>query len=139
MNKVVIIGNLGHDIELQYFANGTQYSNIRVAVNEYYKDSAGNKQQRTHWIRCTAFGRTAEVLATYTSKGSKIAIEGSLNVRDWEQDGQKRSAMEVKVQAIELLSSNSGQGSSSAGTKKPGPNAKEQGDGYDLPPDDMPF
>ena len=93
MNTVVIVGNLGHDPELKYLANGTAVSNFRIAVNDPYKDNSGNKVERTYWIPCVAWGKTAEVLANYCSKGSRVGVTGNLTSREWEDaNGNKRSA-----------------------------------------------
>jgi single-strand DNA-binding protein len=104
MNKVILIGNLGRDPEIRYTANGTAVANFSIATTErYVKD--GEKQDKTEWHSLVAWNRTAEIVGEYLHKGSKIAIEGKLQTRAWEdKDGNKRSTTEVVVAFLEMLS-----------------------------------
>jgi single-strand DNA-binding protein len=60
LNSVALVGNLGHDPEIRYSQSGNACTNIRIAINEKYKDQNGEKQEKTYWIDCVAWGRTAE-------------------------------------------------------------------------------
>lgn len=109
LNQVCIAGNLGQDPELRYTQTGLAITNLNIAVNEFFKDSNGDSQKRTHWFRATAFGRTAEIAAEYLRKGSKLGIAGQLVQRSWEdQNGNPRSSIEIRVNQLELMATGNG-------------------------------
>lgn len=106
MNVVFLIGNLGSDPEIRYLPSGTQIAKMRLAVNETWFDKeTSQKQVKTNWINLSAFGRTAEICGRFVKKGHKIAIRGSLEYREWtdSKDGTKRSALDVRVMELEML------------------------------------
>ncbi len=108
-NSVAIIGNLGADPDIRYAASGTAIANIRLAVNDHRKDQSGNTVQQTYWFTAVAFGKVAEVIANYCQKGSKVGIQGKLVQREWlTDDGQKRNAIEIRIDSLELLGSKNG-------------------------------
>lgn len=137
MNTVSIIGNLGQDPEMKFTQGGTALLKLSVAVNERWKDKSGEKQERTHWVRCTVWGNRAEALNKILSKGDKVGIEGSLEENRWEdQQGNKRTQLQVKVRDVTLLGSPSRQG----GGGGPAPSSGPEDDGYaDGFGDDIPF
>lgn len=100
MNKVILIGNLTKDVELSFVkGTGNAITKFNLAVSRGYKD-----KNETDFINCVVFGKTAENVAQYTSKGSKVAIEGSLRINNYtDKDGNKRSFTEVYVNTIEFL------------------------------------
>jgi single-strand DNA-binding protein len=109
INSVCLVGNLGVDPELRYTPSGCAVARWSIAVNEVFKDSSGTKDQRTYWFRCVAFGRLAEVAQEYLTKGARIAVRGQLIQRTWEdQDGNKRSTVEVRVREMQMLGKNGG-------------------------------
>ena len=111
MNHVLIIGNLGQDPEVKYTASGTMVVNVNIAVNEHYKDTNGEKQQRVNWFRVTCFSRLGEIVSQYCKKGSKIGVTGQLQQRTWmDKEGQNRSVVEIRAREIELLSPRAGNG-----------------------------
>jgi single-strand DNA-binding protein len=97
MNFVIITGRLTADPELKYSTTGKAFSKFSIAVTR------AHKKEEVDFINCTAFGKTAEVAGEYLRKGSKIGIQGSLRVSQYEQDGQKRSRTEVVVGSMEFL------------------------------------
>jgi single-strand DNA-binding protein len=99
MNHVAIIGNIVRDIELKYTPSGAAVAEFSVAVNEVWYNDAKEKQERTHFIGCVAWGKTGENIAKYFSKGQRIAVEGALNQDTWEdkESGKKREKTKVKV------------------------------------------
>ena len=104
MNKVIIIGRLGADPELNYANNGTPIVNFNVATDESYTDREGNKVEKTEWHRVVVFQRQAENCANYLAKGSLVCIEGSLQTRQWQdQQGQTRYTTEIKAQRVQFL------------------------------------
>ena len=122
-NRVCLIGNLGADPEIKYAASGTCIANVRLAVNEKRKDQNGNQVEETYWFNATAFGKIAEVLANYTTKGSRIGIDGKLIQRTWQdQSGNNRQSIEIRIDSVELLSSpNSGQQNQNRQSNPPAP------------------
>ena len=116
INRVNITGNLGKDPELRTTSGGTSVLQLFVAVNDRVKDKqTGDWGDYANWVNCTLFGKRAESVSRFLSKGSKVAIEGKLRWSQWEKDGQKRSKIEVIVDEIEFLSrSDGGSGNGSA-------------------------
>lgn len=105
VNIVHLIGNLGSDPEIKFLDNGTGVVNVSLATNENYKDkTTGEKVEHTEWHRLVVWGRQAEVLNQYTTKGSKIFVEGSLQTRKWEDKEEiTRYTTEVKVRNFSFL------------------------------------
>lgn len=101
-NIVILVGRLGRSIELKKSQSGTSIVNFALAVDNG-KDANGDKI--TDWIDCKAFGKTAELITTYTHKGDQIMINGRLTVRDWEdRNGLKRKSTEVLINEFSNLS-----------------------------------
>lgn len=104
INKAIITGNLTRDAELRSTGGGLAVANFSVAVNERVKSTAtGEWEDRANYIDCTMFGRRAEALAQYMTKGTKVTIEGKLRWSQWEKNGEKRSKVEVVVDEVELM------------------------------------
>jgi len=106
-NKVILIGNLTKDPELRYTPQGTPVATFRLAVNSKYKQSDDAKQDTT-FIDIVVFGKQAEPCAQYLNKGSSALVEGRLQERRWEKDGQQRSKFEIVAQSVQFLSSKRG-------------------------------
>ena len=136
INRVCISGNLTRDPEIRSTAGGTSVMGFGVAVNERRKNAqTGEWEDYPNFVDCTLFGRRAEALERYLSKGSKVAIEGKLRWSQWESDGQRRSKLEVVVDEIELMSRRDDEGGRSYGSARP-PQKPAQADLYD---EDIPF
>lgn len=104
MNKVILIGNLGADAELKFAPSGDGIMRLRLATTERFKDKNGDKQEKTDWHTVVMFGKRAEALSKLLQKGSRIAIEGRIQTRSWEdKDGSKRYATDVIATDLELL------------------------------------
>jgi single-strand DNA-binding protein len=104
VNKVILVGSLGADPETRYSSAGAAITNIRVAVNEQWKDkSSGEMQKRTEWIRIKFFGRLAEIAGEYLKKGSQVYIEGKLRTEEYEKDGIKRYSTDVIADEMQML------------------------------------
>ena len=96
INKVILVGNLGQDPEVKYTAGGAAVTTLSLATSESWKDKdTGSDQERTEWHRVVLWRRLAEIAGEYLKKGSKVYIEGQLQTRKWEQDGQTRYTTEV--------------------------------------------
>ena len=105
-NNVQLIGNLGEAITVKNLESGKKVANFSLAVNENYKDKKGEKIIKTNWFNLVAWGNTAEILEKYTTKGSKIAINGSLSVNSYQDtDGNKRVKTEIICNEVLLLDS----------------------------------
>ena len=109
-NKVILMGNLTRDPEVRTTPNGQSVANFSLAVNRSCKGSDGNQQESVSYIDCVAWGRTGEVIAQYMQKGRPILVSGRLDQRAWEQDGQKRSKVEVVVEDFNFVGGGSGSG-----------------------------
>ena len=99
MNKFIASGNLVREPELTYSKTGTAIFRNALAVNDEYK------KDKTHFFNFTAFGKTAETMATYLQKGSKILVDASLNQNTYEKDGQNRTSIELNINRFEFLDS----------------------------------
>lgn len=107
-NKVILMGNLTRDPEVRTTPNGQSVANFSLAVNRTWKGADGNQQEAVSYIDCVAWGRTGEVIAQYIQKGRPILVSGRLDQRSWEQDGQKRSKVEVIVEDFNFVGGGSG-------------------------------
>lgn len=106
-NKVILIGNLTKDPEIRYTTQGTPVSTLRLAVTTKHK-SADEWKDETLFIDIVVFGKQAESCSQYLSKGSPALVEGRLQERSWEKDGQKKSKMEVVAQSVKFLPKRTG-------------------------------
>ena len=104
INLVCITGNLTRDPELRQTQGGTPILSFGVAVNDKRKNQQGEWVDYPNFVDCVVFGLRAEKLATFMTKGMKVAIEGKLHYQSWEKDGQKRSKLEVVVDNIDFMS-----------------------------------
>ena len=111
LNKVVLIGFLGGDPEIKYTPQGTAIANFSVATSESWKDKDGKQQDRTEWHRIVAWQKLAEIIGEYAKKGQQVFVEGKLQTRSWEKDGQKHYATEIVAQTFQILGRKSEGGS----------------------------
>jgi single-strand DNA-binding protein len=102
-NKIILIGNLTKDPELRYTPQGTPVASFRLAVNYRYKQAEEAKQE-TMFIDNVVFGKQAESCSKYLNKGSSVLVEGRLQERRWESNGQQKSKFEVIAQSVRFLS-----------------------------------
>ncbi len=105
LNQVNLMGNLTRDPELRQTPNGQNVCSFSLALNRSYKDSSGEWQEVTDYIDIVAWGPLAERVAQYLSKGRRCLVVGRLQSRSWEQDGQKRSKVEVLANDVTFLDS----------------------------------
>ena len=102
-NKVQLIGNAGNDPEIKTFNEGKKLARLVIATNESYYNDKGEKVTDTQWHTVTAWGKTAEIIEKYVTKGKELAIEGKLTHRSYEQNGEKRYVTEVVVSDVLLF------------------------------------
>jgi single-strand DNA-binding protein len=153
VNKVILIGNLGADPEIRSMPDGRPVCNLRVATTDSWRDKqSGERRERTEWHRVVIFNEgLCRIAEQYLKKGSKVYLEGSLQTRKWEKDGQDHYSTEVVLQGfnatLTMLDTRSGGGSDYAGSNGNGGSnfgrsgAMEQGGGsFDKELDDeIPF
>ena len=105
-NKVQLIGNLGQDPEIVTLDSGRKLAKFSLATNESYKNTKGERVTDTQWHNIVAWGKTAEIVENYVTKGKEIAIEGKLTSRSWEtKEGEKRYITEVVCNELVMLGS----------------------------------
>lgn len=146
VNKAILIGNLGRDPELKYTPSGVAVCTFTIATTETWSKE-GNKQERTDWHNIVLYRKLAEIAAEYLKKGRPVYIEGRIQTRSWERDGQKHYMTEIVADTMQMLGQKpSGEGDSgqhSAPQKgQQAPQAKRGQESAppayeDYPPDDM--
>jgi single-strand DNA-binding protein len=109
VNKVILVGNLGRDAELRYTPGGAAVATINMATTEVWNDKGGQRQEKTEWHRVVLWGKSAESLTEYLTKGKQIYVEGRLQTRQWDdKDGNKRYTTEIRGDRIVLLGGGGG-------------------------------
>jgi single-strand DNA-binding protein len=105
LNKIMLIGNLGRDPDMNVTGDGTPFTRFSVAVNRTTKNSSGERKEETEWFNIVAWGQLAELCNTYLHKGSKVYIEGRLTQRKYtDKNGNERTSVEVIASDVEFLS-----------------------------------
>ncbi|HLK92945.1 MAG TPA: single-stranded DNA-binding protein [Polyangia bacterium] len=115
VNKVILIGNLGADPELKYTPSQRPLCNLRIATTEVYKDKSGQRQEKTEWHRVTVWGDQAENCNKYLAKGRSVYVEGRLQTRSYDKDGQKHYATDVVADRVVFLGGGGGEGRGGGG------------------------
>jgi single-strand DNA-binding protein len=105
LNQVTLMGNLTRDPELRQTPTGQNVTSFSLALNRSYKDQSGEWQEATDYIDIVCWGPLAERVAQYLSKGRRCLVQGRLQSRSWEQDGQKRNKVEVLANDVTFLDS----------------------------------
>lgn len=114
-NQVILMGNLTRDPELRQTPNGQNVVSFSLALNRSYRDASGEWQEATDYIDVVAWAQLAERVAQYLKKGSRCMVVGRMQSRSWEQDGQKRSKVEVLANDVTFLDSRGGEGGQGGG------------------------
>jgi single-strand DNA-binding protein len=143
LNKVMLIGRLGKDPEIRYTQGGKAVANFSIAVDESWKDKDGEKQKKTEWMNIVVWGNSVEnFVEKYLHKGDMVYVEGKLQTRTWEKDGEKKYTTEVNVTDIKGLvtgdseSSNKSKPAVNKSAAKPTP---RQGAQTEVSDEDIPF
>ena len=151
-NKVILAGNLTRDPQLKFLPSQVPVAEFGLAINRKFKTAAGEEREEVVFVDCAAFGKTAEVINQYLTKGKPILIEGRLKFDQWEdkQGGGKRSKLSVVVDHFTFLGGRD-DGAGAGGASDRGPTAQRQdrkpaptreeaiGDAQHFKPDDIPF
>ena len=147
-NKVMLMGNLTRDVEIRHTGSNTAVGNFGIAVNRRYKTQSGEQREEVTFVDCEAWGRTAEVMSQYLSKGRSVFIEGRLKLDQWEDrnGGGKRSKLSVVVENFQFVDSGQGNGGPGGGGGGGGGYARSGagqggggGGGANIDHDDIPF
>ncbi len=146
VNKVFLMGNLTRDVEIKHTPSDQSVATIGIAVNRRFRTRDGEDRDETTFVDCEAWGRTAEVMGQYLSKGRPVFIEGRLKLDQWDdrETGKKRSKLKVVVENFQFVDSpgGGGGGGSGRGAEKPAPAAAgARPDGPHVPVSevDIPF
>lgn len=133
VNKVILVGTLGKDVELKQFQNGGSLAAFSIATSESWTDKqTGERKEQTEWHKIVLNNRLAEIAAQYLRKGSKVYIEGSLRTRQWtDQNGQERYTTEIRGESMQMLDSpnNGGNGNQGSYNNQGGQNQGYGGQG----------
>src|SRR5687767_12066370 len=111
VNKAILVGNLGRDAEMRFTAGGTPVATVSLATTERFTDREGQKREDTQWHRIVIWGKTAESLHEYLTKGKQIYVEGRIETKEWtDKEGKKAKTTEIRADRVVLLSSGPGGG-----------------------------
>lgn len=103
-NKVIVVGNLGRDPEMRYTPQGTPVCTFSIASNERRKDKTGEQQDVTTWFRVTVWGKQAETVSKYLTKGRSVYVEGRLHVEEWtDKEGKMRHTLELNASDVHFI------------------------------------
>jgi single-strand DNA-binding protein len=145
VNKVILIGHLGKDPEVQTFEGGRMLAKFTLATTESYKDKTGTKVEKTEWHNISMWGVQADIAQKYLRKGTPIYLEGKISTREYEKDGVKKYFTEIIAETFNMLggkesgnNNNGGNNYSSNNNSQSAP-AAESFSGVDAPADDLPF
>lgn len=144
VNKVILVGNLGADPELKYTPSSKAVCSLRIATTETWKDKSGAKQEKTEWHRITIWGDQAENAAKYLSKGRSVYIEGKLQTRTYDKDGQKHYATDIIADRVVFLGGGNGgersdDGGGARDTGRSQPVQNSNGGSRQVDDSDVPF
>ena len=144
INKVMLFGNLTRDPDLKALPSGMNVVNFSVATNRTYKDRDGKNQEQTDFHNVVVFGRQADTVNQYLRKGSSAYVEGRLQTRSWDKDGQKHYRTEVVADRVQFGPRGSGKGGGRDEAADMSDDSSGGGSGIDYPkddinPDDIPF
>lgn len=135
-NKVILLGRICKDIDLKYLsnANNTAVAKFTVAVDRKFHKQGEEKQ--ADFLNCTAFGKTGEFVSKYFTKGSKIALVGSIQTRSWDDaEGKKHYATDIMVDEVEFAESKKNDGNNST----PAASGANEFNPMEDPDGDLPF
>lgn len=141
-NKVFLMGNLTRDIELRHLNGDNAVANIGLAVNRRFRTRDGENREETTFVDCEAWGRTAETMSKFLSKGRPVFLEGRLKLDQWQdKDGGNRSKLKVVIDNFQFVDGpgEGGGGRSGGGGRAQAPAAVDTGGYQPLDEDDIPF
>jgi len=151
LNQCSFIGNVGQ-IETRYLPSGEGVTNLSLAVNDKYKNKAGEMVEHTEWVRVSFFGKLSEIVAQYVKKGDPLYVSGQMKTRKWQdKEGQDRYTTEIRGDRMQMLGSKGGSGDDDGYQGQQRPQQQQQqrppkqrptgggSSGFDDMDDDIPF
>jgi single-strand DNA-binding protein len=140
VNKAILVGNLGRDAEMRFTAGGTPVATVSLATTERFTDREGQKREDTQWHRIVIWGKTAESLHEYLTKGKQIYVEGRIQTREWtDKEGKPQKTTEIRADRIVLLGGGGDRASRPARERFAEAEPVEQGAADAPHDDDIPF
>ncbi len=142
LNKAMIYGNLTRDPELKALPSGQQVCSFSLATNRVYNDRDGKRQEATDYHNIVVFGKQAENCAKYLHKGSSAYVEGRMQTRSWDKDGQKQYRTEVVADRVQFGPKGSGAAGGTTTGTAPADNRESALPDYpeeEINPEDIPF
>jgi single-strand DNA-binding protein len=142
VNRVIIAGNLTRDPQTCYLANEKAVANFGLAINSTVKAADGTRKDDTVFVDVEAWGRTAELVGQYLSKGRACLVDGRLKFDAWDKDGVKHTKLRVVADSVQFLDSGQGEGERPADRRQPAPGNAPAATGHAAPPradDEPPF
>jgi len=142
VNKAILVGNLGRDAEMRFTQGGTAVATVSIATTDVFNDRDGQKREDTQWHRIVIWGKTAESIQPYLTKGKQIYVEGKIQTREWtDKEGKQVKITEIRADRVVLLGGPGG-GSGGGGERAPRPQraaygAPSTGGGMGHDTDDM--
>jgi single-strand DNA-binding protein len=111
VNKAILVGNLGRDAEMRFTQGGTAVSTVSIATTDVFTDRDGQKREDTQWHRIVIWGKTAESIQPYLTKGKQIYVEGKIQTREWtDKEGKQVKTTEIRADRVVLLGGPGGGG-----------------------------
>lgn len=133
LNQCNFIGNIGK-IETRALTNGDSVTNLSLAVNESYKDKSGDKIEKTEWVNVVAYKKLSDIIEEYCTKGQQIYISGKMSTRKWtDKNGVDKYTTEIIAHEMKML------GSKSSETRQADKSSDQQGSGFEVDDDIIPF
>lgn len=126
-NKVTLLGNLTRDPELKTTSGGRSVCSFSLAVNRTWRNADGEQQEAVDFIDCVAWGKAGEIINQYMQKGRPLLVAGRLQQDTWEQDGNKRSKIEVVVEDFNFIDAGGGAGADSSDSGSSDKGQKDSG------------
>lgn len=149
LNKAMVYGNLTRDPELKSLPSGIQVCSMSIATNRVYSDRDGNKQEQVDYHNVVVFGKQAETSAKWLSKGSGVYVEGRMQTRSWEKEGQKQYRTEIVADRVQFGPKGAGTGApstpSASSTANTAPKSDDKAPAMpdypeeEINPEDIPF
>lgn len=131
--RIELIGRVGRDPETRYTGSGKAVANFSIATSESWKDNNGEKQEKTVWWKLVAWGKLAEIIQQYVTKGQLLMVAGSGDNREWtDKEGVKRTSFEVTVREMKMLGGGKGREASA-------PAEETHGSAPEISDEDIPF
>ena len=138
VNKVILVGHLGADPDMRYTPSGQGVCELRLATSDSWTDKNGQRQERTEWHRVVVWGKRAEIVAKYLSKGRQVYVEGRIQTRSYDdKEGNKRYITEIIANDVQFLGGREGGGGGGGGGGRRGGGGGGGGDDMPPPGDDF--